>query len=188
MFTYDLSGNPTQRQDRESKTTTRAYDPLNRLSTITYSDGSTLTYGYNQVGDVTSVDDSLDGLTTRVFDIFGHIESETGPRGSIAYTYDADDQRLTAAVSGQPQTTYEYDAAHRLTQVTQDGRSAQLTLDDLGRRTGLSLTGGVSVSYVYDSAGQLTSMLYANATGQIGSLAGLGAVAISAGLWRRRSV
>lgn len=55
-------------------------------------------------------------------------------------------------VAGQPTVAYEYDAADRLTSVTQNGASVALGYDLAGRRAALTLPNGVVTTYAYDAA------------------------------------
>jgi YD repeat-containing protein len=63
------------------------------------------------------------------------LTNETTPEGSISYTYDAAGRRATMTVAGQPQVTYGYDDANRLTSITQNSAAVGFTYDDANRRT-----------------------------------------------------
>jgi YD repeat-containing protein len=51
-------------------------------------------------------------------------------------------------VLGQPTVNYTYDAADRLTQITQGSATVSFTYDNANRRTSLTLPNGVGLSYI----------------------------------------
>ncbi len=67
---------------------------------------------------MTQIVDSVSGTITRTYDNLDRLTSETTPKGSIAYTYDAASRRINMMVTGQPTVTYTYDNANRLSSVT----------------------------------------------------------------------
>lgn len=71
---------------------------------------------------------------------------------------------------GSATVTYSYDAASRLTEVSQAGRTAHLTYDPAGRRTSLTLPNGLVTEYGYDVASQLTSLVYRTPVAVLGEL------------------
>jgi YD repeat-containing protein len=107
-FLYDANGNLQESTDRQNQVTAYTYDPLNRLQTETYDDGSTTTHVYDAGNRRTQIVDSLAGTITRAFDGLDRITSETTPEGSVSYTYDAANLRATMTVAGQPQVIYGY--------------------------------------------------------------------------------
>ena len=156
--------------DRKSQVTAYAYDALDRLTTITYQGGATVTYTYDAGDRITSIADSINGTITRAYDDLDRLTSETTPQGTIAYTYDAAGRRSTATVTGQPAVSYGYDAANRLTSVTQGTAAVGLAYDLAGRRSSLTLPNGVTTTYGYDAADALTSLQWALGGTPLGDL------------------
>jgi RHS repeat-associated protein len=78
-YAYDAEGNLTQRVDAQG-TTDFTYDRLNRQRNITTPDTSVVAYTYNDDGKLTQLDTTVAGGATK----------------TVAYTYDAGDQPLTA--------------------------------------------------------------------------------------------
>src|SRR5439155_12846881 len=74
QFTYDGSGNQMSLLDPLGQTTTFAYDALNRLTAISYSDGQTanVAYTYDANGDRTGITDGT-GSTTYSYDELGRV-------------------------------------------------------------------------------------------------------------------
>ena len=74
-------------------------------------------------------------------------------------------------VPGQAQTSYTYDNANRLTQITQGSSIVQFGYDTSNRRTSLTLPNGILVEYGYDAASRVTSISYQqNGTTLLGDL------------------
>lgn len=135
-YTYDADQEMTGVSDPYA-TLTFTYDRDGRMLTmVTSGPGAgqptvTLTYSYNQLGDETSVTDSL------------------SPQGVISYAYDAD-QRITSITQSfggtvGPQVTFGYDYASRLTSISRQ----------IG--TGSTAT-EVNTSIGYDAANRVVTM------------------------------
>jgi RHS repeat-associated protein len=73
-------------------------------------------------------------------------------------------------VAGQPQVTYGYDDANRLTSITQGSSVVGFTYDDADRRTQQMLPNGVIVDYGYDAASQIASLTYTLGATTLGDL------------------
>jgi YD repeat-containing protein len=69
------------------------------------------------------------------------------------------------------QSTYTYDNANRLTQITQGSSTVSCAYHNAGRRTSLTLLNGILVEYAYDAASRLASITYKqNRTTVLGDL------------------
>jgi RHS repeat-associated protein len=73
-------------------------------------------------------------------------------------------------VSGQALVAYQWDAASRLTQITQGTMQMTFGYDDANRRTSLTLPNGVVTQYAYDSASQATALTYKLGATTLGDL------------------
>jgi len=58
-------------------------------------------------------------------------------------------------VAGQPQVSYGFDAADRLTSVSQGSSSVALAYDDANRRTSVTLPDAIAEQYAYDNGDRL---------------------------------
>jgi RHS repeat-associated protein len=67
-------------------------------------------------------------------------------------------------------TTYDHDAAGRVTSIARGGVAVGVTYDAAGRRTSLSLPGGITVESAYDAASQLTGLTCRRGGEPIGTL------------------
>ena len=146
-FSYDLQGHPAQWVDRKGQVTLRGYDGLDRLHTITYDDGATISYTYNDRDRITQIADTASGAIGRGYDDLDRLTTETTLQGTVSYTYDAADRRETMTVAGQPDVVYSYDDADRLTGLTRDTLGVALAYDDANRRTSLTLPNGIVTAY-----------------------------------------
>jgi RHS repeat-associated protein len=164
-YVYDAAGQMTGATDA-SATLTFAYDSDGRLATaVTSGTGTgqpnvTLTYGYDQLGDRTSLTDSLSsqGLTT-----FGYDSAQRMTTITTSY----------GGTTG-PQVTYVYDGANRLTSIWRlsgfNYTNTTIMYDNADRVTTIShyshVPGGHSsyintplatYVYAYDNANRVTS-------------------------------
>lgn len=73
-------------------------------------------------------------------------------------------------VAGQPVVSYGYDAAHRLTSITQGTAVVSFTYDDADRRSTLTYPNGIVATYGYDAADRLTSLTNALGGTPLGTL------------------
>jgi YD repeat-containing protein len=124
--TYDAAGNLLTQEDAKSQTTTYVYDVLNRVSSVTFHDGSKHTYNYDQgtngVGRLSSVVETNPAMQVisqiaYSYDLHGRLNSETRALNGITYV-----------------TGYGYDSAGRLNSMTYpSGRTLTYGFDTLGR-------------------------------------------------------
>ncbi len=136
-------------------------DVLNRHTGATYPDSS-VTFGYDAIGRLTSVSDSVGGTITWTYDTVssGHhprVQETTTP-GTVTVEYDEIGRRLKLSATSQTDVTYTYDKNSRLKTVTQGSQTVTVAYDDAGRRTSLTYPNGVVTSYGYDNANRLLSI------------------------------
>ena len=153
----------------------RGYDELGRLETIS---AATLlaTYGYDPLGNLTSLVRANGVDTTHAFDALGRLTDldHDGPLGSLdarTFGYDALERR-TSEVGPEGTHAFEYDELSQLVETTRPGGyafpSTTFVLDANGNRTSAGGTTYVpnsldqyqsvgGTAYTYDLAGNLTS-------------------------------
>lgn len=73
-------------------------------------------------------------------------------------------------VVGQPQVTYTYDNANRLTTITQGTDTVTIAYDDTDRRTSVTYPNTNKIEYGYNVASELTSLTYKQCTTTLGTL------------------
>lgn len=142
-FAYDTLGQLTSQTNGAGATVSYTHDPAGRVTSITYPNGKVVQQGYDGGGNLTSVTDWLGNTTS-----FG---------------YDGDRNPTSAALPGSVTSTSTYDAADRLTGITDrnaDGELAKFsyTRNAVGQVTANTTTGALPEThdYTYDSSRRLT--------------------------------
>ncbi|MBI2863853.1 MAG: RHS repeat protein, partial [Chloroflexi bacterium] len=155
---YDAAGRQTSLTDPKGNTTSFGYDPIGRLLTITYP-VSNVVYGYDDVGNRTSMVDST-GTTTYEYDAVSRPITITHPGNNVvAYHYDGAGNRDRLTINSSKVVTYTFDAANRLTGLTDwQGRATSYGYDDASRVITSTLPNNVQVSYGFDNANRLTNL------------------------------
>jgi RHS repeat-associated protein len=191
-YEYDPNGNKTKVTDANGNATgnpsdgitTYAYDAVNRLSGIDYSDSTPdVTYVYDLAGRKTSMTDTAgtvgyayddsdrlisvtrsSGGFTYGYDTAGRLNARTYPDGTVtSYAYD-DDSRLAAVTAGTDTTGYSYDAAGRLTATAYpNGWTEQRSYDNADRLSDIRSVNGANTlavaTYTRDNAGNPTQIV-----------------------------
>ncbi|MDH5669368.1 MAG: RHS repeat-associated core domain-containing protein [Nitrospira sp.] len=85
-------------------------------------------------------------------------------------TYDNASRRATMTVVGQPQVTYTYDNANRLTTIVQGTSTVTIAYDDADRRTSVTYPNTNKMEYAYNAASELTTVTYKQGTTTLGTL------------------
>jgi RHS repeat-associated protein len=141
-YTYDADGNQTSVNDALGRVTTYTYDALNRLTMTTYPDGTT---------------------TSTTYDFRGNPLTETDQAGHVTlYTYDQTGQTTSVTTAdGTPDsatTTYTYDAAGLVTQVTDPlGHNTAYTYDAADYVQNMTDALGAVTTYTHNNAGQVAT-------------------------------
>jgi RHS repeat-associated protein len=170
-FVYDGNGNLISTTNRNGESIAFSYDALNRLISksrppTSAETGSQVTnYGYDSVGNLTSVFDS-DSTITNVYDLANRLTSMTSstpsmPPETVLYDFDLNGNRSSMTDPEGGVTDYTYDSLNRLTSVTDPAlRTTSFDYDALGRRTLMRQANNVTTSYSYDAASQLTRLAH----------------------------
>ena len=97
-------------------------------------------------------------------------DSNAGAARQHSYGYDNANRREAMQVAGQPQVSYTWDNAKRLTAITQGSSAVSIGNDNANRRTSLTLPNGVTVAYSIDSGSHITALTYSAGVSQLGNL------------------
>jgi RHS repeat-associated protein len=158
---YDAAGNLERLTDPLKRATTFKYDPANRLTEVSYSDGKThsVTYEYDADGNRTKMIDGT-GTTTYSYDQLDRLtESKDGHGDTIGYEYDlANEQTRLTYPNGKP-VTRAYDNTGRLHRVTDWlEHTTRFAYDPDSNVKATTWPTGTSAedSYAYNEADQLT--------------------------------
>ncbi|MFO0804139.1 MAG: RHS repeat-associated core domain-containing protein [Gemmataceae bacterium] len=152
-WTYDAAGRMLTAQDPDG-TYTLAYDAAGRVSSVQEPFSLVLTFGYDAVGNRTSVVDSKGGRATMTFDARNlQTAEELGGTGVTPIR-----ETRTYTDAGRLDTTTRYKSSLMWTSVG----STTHAYDAAGRLTGIThkdgmMTALASYAYAYDAADRLTS-------------------------------
>ncbi|WP_406441884.1 DUF6531 domain-containing protein [Streptomyces sp. NBC_00631] len=146
---YDTDGEVLNSTDPTGARTEATYDALGREATSTQVErrptpaAYTTKYGYDGLGDLTSIEDPLGNTATAGYDALGEISTATDPLGNTtSYAYDVAGQVVRTTAADSTASTESYDQAERLVSMVQlDANGATLA----------------STSYGYDAAGNQTT-------------------------------
>lgn len=176
-YTYDASGNTTSITQlalppgstlvggaSPSVTTSFAYDPtFNKVTSITDPLGLTMTFKYDNKGNLVSLTDPANEQTKFAYDTTGELTSATDPLGNtaqFAYT-NGDLTRATDALGRSEIRTF--DSADRLIGLANAlGQSTQYQYNPLNQETRVTDPTGNSMSFSYDANGNLSSVTDGN--------------------------
>ena len=160
-YTYDIVNNRTSVRKRDGTTLTFGYDNLHRMTLKTVPTSATGAAGY-------SVYYGYDVANAQLYARFG---SATGP--GITNAYDGFG-RLTSTANNSGGTSrtlaYRYDAGDRRSRlIFPDGNYLSYDYDPAGRLTAIRENGGAVVAaFTYDSATRPSQALFAGATTSYG--------------------
>ena len=161
VFGYDNNGNQTTINAPLSRTTTNAYDELNRLKQITDSASGITQFGYDASDNLTSVTDPRTKVTSYTYTGFGDLKQQVSPdTGTTNITYDSGGNLKTSTDARSKTATYSYDALNRVTQVAYGDQTITYGYDagtnGIGRLTSAS-DSSHSMSWSYDGLGRVTN-------------------------------
>jgi len=166
-FSYDAFGRLTTAADGAGRVTTLGYDNEDRVTSMSYSDGTTgLIFAYDGSGNLIKRTDAS-GITTYTYDETNRLLARANTAGgkTLNYSYDHVGNLLTLD-DGRGITTYSYDSRNLLSSMTTDDRTLYtFNYDADGRRTatyfntvaGNSTWAALSTTS-YDKVGRMTRL------------------------------
>jgi RHS repeat-associated protein len=148
--------------DGRGITTSYKYDELGQLQTITYSDNSKENFTYDRFGKIQSTDRGNRAQTT-VYNSNYQLLSRSYTDGTtFNYTYDATTGQVKTVSDGSSITTFDYDLSNRQYAIAYgNGRSVAYTYNAAGKITQLTQSGAVT-NYLYDGSGRLAKLTDTN--------------------------
>lgn len=164
-YTYDADGNKRSMVDANGNvsggnpaahTTTYGYDADNRLTSVSYSDGSTpnVTYGYDAAGNRTSMTDGS-GTVNDTYDNDNELLTSTRGSDTFTYTYDPAGNTTSRNYPNGISATYDYNADEQLSSVTSGGQSTNYSYSPASELTQTDLPNGYVETRTYDDAGEV---------------------------------
>jgi RHS repeat-associated protein len=114
-ITYDPASNLESMTFENGLKQTWNYDPNNRISTISLPGTLSLSYIYDPAGNITNIADQLDPTKSKTYtyDPLDRLATAVGPWGTLAWTYDANGNRLSQ--TNGVHYTYSYQADRPMT-------------------------------------------------------------------------
>jgi RHS repeat-associated protein len=154
-WTYDNQLNVTARTDALSHTATFTYDAKGNRLTETDATG-TVTYTYNQFGQVLTRTDQMNGVITNTYDTQGKLlTTKDALNNTTTLTYDSHGQPLTITDARGKITTFTWDSSGRLTQKKDAlNNTTDAAYDARARLTAITNPLSQTTSYEYDLAGR----------------------------------
>ena len=161
---HDAAGRITAVIETSGRRTEYAYDANGNRTRVTVAAGtpqarSTLTT-YDALNRATRIEQPDASVHTVVYRADGRKQSETDPRGVVStYGYDAAGRLTSVTQSGVPTaTTYAYDqTGAKTTQTDAKNNKVTWSFDTAGRPISRTLPDGQKESFEYDLQGQLTA-------------------------------
>jgi RHS repeat-associated protein len=134
------------------------YDELGRVRARRGNNGQNLRYTYDTNGNLKTVTDSLNRVTTLTYDALDRRITSTDPLGGITrLEYDAGDRITKVTDAKNLSTTYVYDGFGQLwAQNSPDTGVSTFQYDAAGLRTAATRHDGSSLVYSYDALGRMT--------------------------------
>ncbi|HYH07155.1 MAG TPA: DUF6531 domain-containing protein [Thermoanaerobaculia bacterium] len=161
LFNYTGQDRISSVRDAANAWTYYFYDTHNQLAQITHSDNQVVTYGYDSVGNRTSMNDWT-GQTLWTYDYADRVTSCTKDGRDTLYGYDAVGNLTSIQWESGKLVHYTYDAANRMGTVTDwQNRVTTYTYDLSGRRKTIQYPNGVVTTFGYDAANRTTSIDHA---------------------------
>ncbi|WP_187284637.1 DUF6531 domain-containing protein [Streptomyces sp. uw30] len=165
-MSYDVMGNVASRTDASGAKTAYAYDKAGRLIATTAARGNvsgatkyTWKYGYDKVGNRTTVTDPLGNTIKTDYDAEYRPIAVTDPLGKVRKTeYDGEGNITRTFDALGKATAYTYDANNQpLTSTDRGGKTVSYTYDDAGNLASETSPLGSKTTYGYDDNGRLTT-------------------------------
>jgi RHS repeat-associated protein len=145
-YTYDALSRMRTMTDGKGQTRTFDYDPLDRIVKVTFSDGSSVSYTYDENGNRITRSDHTGSTDFLFYDELNRLKQEKLPEPrTIDYTYDRAGNLKTFS-DGGGLVAYDYDAANRLTALTEPGgHRTTFAYDGRGNRTQVAFPNSVTI-------------------------------------------
>lgn len=157
QFEYDARFNLSRVTDPLGNATTFEYDALDRMVKQTNVLGHVTQFSYDAASRLLSVTAPNDESVSYEYDSYGRRIKRTDYDGvEETYTYRADNLLSQSRDRANIATSYYYNRAKQLTDISVGGETTSYTYTPLGQLSSATNTTG-TVSFTYDSLGRVTT-------------------------------
>jgi len=170
VYTLDEMGNRKKEEvfdpaNALAQTRSRVYNNLNRLFQELGAQSQTTTYGYDNQGNLASIDGPLAGTadtTINAYDALNRLKQVTDPNSGVTrYEYDGIDQLRKVTDPRNLETTYSIDGLANLnSQQSPDTGSTINTYDTAGNLSTQKDAKNQVTTYAYDALNRVTSITF----------------------------
>jgi RHS repeat-associated protein len=163
QYEYDAAGRKVAMVDALNRRTTYAYDAYDRLTVVTFPNGSQKKTDYDAFGRKIRETDQANKITRFEYDAVGQLTAVVDAMNfRTRYAYDPLGNRISQTDANGHTTTMAYDAQNRMVRKTYpDGATERFTYDAVGNLIG-SKKGQDSIAYAYDAMNREIHRLYLN--------------------------
>ena len=135
------------------------YDELSRPRALRGNNGQNVRYTYDANGNVKTITDSLNHLTTNTYDALDRLVKTVAPIGTTSLFYDAGDSLAKVTDPRSRNTTYAYDGLGQLWAVSSpDTGTSTFEYNSNGLMSQVTRNSGEQITYGYDGVGRVISM------------------------------
>jgi len=162
---YDEVGNLIEVYDADDQLVRKIeYDERDLAVAVTDALGATVLSAYDETGNLIRITDPAGEVTRLRYDELGRLLEVEDPLGRVVKKeYFSDDVVQAIEDASGARTTFRYDNANRITQITPHTGSVAATefrYDEAYQLTRDDLPGGGRRNYAYDDAGRLTEVSF----------------------------
>jgi RHS repeat-associated protein len=165
-YTLDSAGDVTGTSLPDGTSTAATYNTNGEPTAVTDRSGATSNYTYNTAGLLTAMTLPGNVQYTYGYDAHRNLTSATGPAGTTTFTYDTQDEMMSASYPNGQSVNYTYDSAgRRASETSSDGQTVDYTYNAAGELASIGNPGAAPlVSYSYDTDGNVTQAADGNGT------------------------
>lgn len=170
-YTLDKAGNRTKEEILSPTNTVitthdRVFNTLNQLYQDIGAANQTITYGYDNNGNLLTITDPLNHVTSNIYDALNRLSKTTNPNnGLIQYSYNGLDQLTQITDPRNLITQYARDGLDNLNQTISPDTGTMLnTYDAAGNLKKATDARGITTTYTYDALNRVTNIAYPTGT------------------------
>lgn len=154
-YTYDTNGNLTSETDALGNTVRYQYTPEGWLEKVIKADGKEITFEYDKTGNLLTQHAGDEYTISSGYNELGQVTTVSSETGTIEYQYDDRGYLISVKnVNGQT-VSYTYDQYGNKESMTYpDGRTVWYTYDAMNRLVSVTDLDGEITRYTYDAAGR----------------------------------